>query len=140
MTTKRARSPKVADVAAVAVVLVAAGILLWPRGGADRESPAPGMIAPQRTLPALPAAAPPAAAASPAAASAPALAPFAVAPASSPPSDPFKAFLEAHREGAASAASQPALPAPVDPFKAAMEAGRRPEPVPLVSPFGAPKQ
>jgi hypothetical protein len=137
MATKRALSPKVAAVAAVAVVLATTGILLWERDSARQASPAAATAARWRTMPAVPAAPRPAAIPSSAP---PALASIAVPPASSPAPDPFKAFLEAHRGQAMPAASQPAVPAPIDPFKAAMEAGRRPEPVPLVSPFGAPKQ
>lgn len=117
-----------------AVSLVAAVVLLWPTSGADRTTPdAPAQVPPPsgRTATAL-RPQPPA----PPASAAPVVLPTQVAPAPAA-SDPFRAFLEAHRDGAAPAAPQPPLPAPVDPFKAAIDAGRRPEPVPLVSPFGS---
>lgn len=123
------------------LLLVATGVLVW-NGKADdanqdagraviQPAPQPGSAAGPVDDPAPSESAVPAATAAVVAASA------------TQPDDPFKAFLEASKNGlapAADAAAQVASnPVPQDPFKAAFDAGRRPEPVPLVSPFGARK-
>jgi hypothetical protein len=122
------------------LLLIATGVLVWNGGNADDAQQAartrtkashPGLPAGPVEAPVLPA-------------SGAAAVTAAVADASATQvGDPFKAFLEASKSGqapVAGAAVQAASP-PVaqDPFKAAFEAGRRPEPVPLVSPFGARK-
>ncbi len=122
------------------LVLIATGVLVWNGGNTDenQEATRTAARALHPRLPAGPVEAPVLPASGvPAATGATTAAPATQA------GDPFKAFLEASKNGqppVADAAVQAASPpVPQDPFKAAFEAGRRPEPVPLVSPFGARK-
>jgi hypothetical protein len=125
-------STRLVIAAGVILSLLAAVFLLWPSSGVDQAPPRARTTEPARSPPqAVHTPPPPALATSEAPAALPT--PSAPAPATS---DPFRAFLEAHRGQALPAASQPAASAPIDPFKAAIEAARREKPVPLVSPFG----
>jgi hypothetical protein len=122
---------------ATALLLAAAGVLLWATSRIPEPRPVSTSAAPERTtaparstVPAVNALPSPVPAAQ-------AVAPADIASVPGRP-DPFKAFLEAHRGKAVAAPDAPSS-APLDPFQAALDAGRRPDSAPLVSPFGPAK-